>query len=76
MFVDGRKYKANQGMWELLTKSKPDKNTVIIQDKQAYKEIHFQSNAHTVNYSPTGNINANKSLEYTQLISQLFTDQN
>jgi len=38
-FVDGRKFKATQGLWELLTKSNPDKNTVTIQDRQAYKEI-------------------------------------
>ena len=24
VFVDGRNYKATQGLWELLTKSKPD----------------------------------------------------
>jgi hypothetical protein len=33
VFVDGRKYKATQGLWELLTKSKPDKNAVTFQDK-------------------------------------------
>ena len=33
VFVDGRKYKATQGVWELLTKSKPDKNVVTFQDK-------------------------------------------
>ena len=38
VFVDGRKYKVTQGLWELLTKSKPDKNAVTIQDRQAYKQ--------------------------------------
>ena len=38
MFVDGRKYKATQGFWELLTLSKPN-NNVNFQDKQAYKQI-------------------------------------
>jgi len=37
VFVDGRKYKATLGLWELLTKSKPDKNPVTIPDRQAYK---------------------------------------
>ena len=41
VFVDGRKYKATEGLWELLTKAKPDKNAVTIQDKQAYKQILF-----------------------------------
>jgi hypothetical protein len=30
-------YRATQGLWEFLTKSKPDKNAVTIQDRQAYK---------------------------------------
>jgi len=76
VFVDGRKYKATQGLWELLTNSKPDKNAVTIQDRQTYKQILLQSNAHTVNYSPTGKIKANKGLKYTRFISQLFTDKN
>jgi len=60
VFVDGRKCKATQGQWELLTKSKPDKNAVTIQDKQAYKQILLQSNAHRVNYIPTGKLKSQK----------------
>ena len=44
MFVAGRKYKATQDLWELLTKSKPDRNVVTFQDRQAYKQILLQSN--------------------------------
>ena len=47
VFVDGRKYKATQGLWALLTKSKPDKIAVTFQDKQIYKQIILQSNAHS-----------------------------
>ena len=42
---------------------------------QAYKQILFQSNAHRVNYSPTGRTRANKGLKYTGFISQLFADR-
>ena len=75
VFVDGRKYKATQGLWELLTKSKPDKYADTIQDRQAYKQILLQSNAHRVNYSPTGKIKVNKGLKYMLFISQLFTSK-
>jgi len=75
VFVDGKKYKSTQGLWELLAKSKPDKNLVTLQDRQAYKQILLQSNAHRLNYSPTGRIRANKGLKYTRFISQLFTDR-
>ena len=76
VFVNGRKYKATQGLWELLTKSKPDKNAVTIEDRQVYKQIFLQSNAHRINYSSTVKIKANKCLKYTRFISQLFTDKN
>jgi len=75
VFIDGRKYKATQGLCELLTKSRPDKNAVTFQDKQAYKQILLQSIAHIVNYSPTGKIKSNKGLKYTRFISRLFTDK-
>jgi len=75
LFVDGRKFKATQGLWELLTKAKADKNAVTIHNRQAYKQILLQSNAHSVNYSPTGKIRANKGLKYTRYFSQLFTDK-
>jgi hypothetical protein len=48
VFVEGRNYKETQGLHELLTKYKPDKNVVTFQDKQAYKQILLQSNAHRV----------------------------
>ena len=74
VFVDGKRYKATQGLWELLTQSWPDKNVVTHQVSQAYKQILFQSNAHRVNYSSSGKIKANKGLKYKRFISQLFTN--
>jgi len=44
-----------------------------MQDKQAYKQILIQSNAHRVNYSP-GKIKANKGLKYRRFISPLFSN--
>jgi len=66
---------SQHGLWELLAKSKADKNLVTFQDRQAYKQILLQSNAYRVNYSPTGRIIANKGLKYTRFISQLSTDR-
>ena len=65
VFVDGKKYKATQELWEFLTQSRPDKHLVTNQDKQAYKQILLQSNAHRVNHSSSGKIRANKGLKYT-----------
>ena len=33
VFVDGKRYKATQGLWELLTQSRPDINVVTNQDR-------------------------------------------
>ena len=74
MFVDGKNYKAKQGLWELITMYKPDRNLVSMHDKQAYKQILLESNALIVNYTPSGEINANKGLKYTRFISQLYTN--
>ena len=74
MFVDCKGYKATQGLWQLLTQSRPDKTSVTHQDRQPYKQILLQSIAHTVNYSPSGNIKAQKRLQYTRFIWQLFTN--
>jgi len=46
--VDGKKYKATKGLWELLPKSQPDKNLVTLRYRQAYKQILIQSSVHRV----------------------------
>jgi len=74
VFVDTKSYNGTQGLWELITQSRPDKNLVTHQDRHAYKQILLQSNAHRVNYSPSGKIKANRDLKYTRFISQLFTN--
>jgi hypothetical protein len=72
MCKHGKKYKAKPGVWELLSRSKLDKDLVTLHDRQTYKPILLQSNAHRVNCSPTGKIRENKGLKYTQFISRLF----
>ena len=72
MFVDGRKYKETQGLWEILKNLNPIKTWLLFKTNR-HKQILLQSNAHRVNYSPTGKIKANKGIKYTRFISQLFT---
>jgi hypothetical protein len=38
VFVDGINYNSAQDLWELLTKSQPDKIWVTLEDRQAYKQ--------------------------------------
>jgi hypothetical protein len=65
VFVYSIKFKATHGLWEMLTKSRPNQNIITLQDGQAYKQILSQSNAHRDNYSPTGRIRAKKGFKYT-----------
>ena len=67
VFVDRKNYKAKPGLWELLTKCKPDRNLFSVLDKQTYKQILLQFNAHRVNYSPSGKIKQIKFLNIRAL---------
>jgi hypothetical protein len=72
VFVDGKWFKATRGLWELLTKPRPDKNSITHRDKLAYKQVLLHSNEHKVNFNPTGKIKPNKGVKYTQFISRLL----
>jgi hypothetical protein len=72
VFVDDAKYKATEGLWELLTKTNPNKSIVTPQDIEVYKQILLRSNAHRVNYSPRGKIRSNRGFKYTRFISRMF----
>ena len=74
VFVDGKRNKAKQVLWELLTQSRPDKNVVNHLDTLAYKQILLLSNAHRLNCKTLGQDQSNKVLKYTRFISQLFTN--
>jgi hypothetical protein len=74
VFVDGNKYKAIQGLWELLSH-----NLIIIwsffkEDKHNINK-YYSSLIRIVNYSPTGRIRTNKGLKYTRYISRLFPER-
>ena len=75
VFVDAKKYKVTLGLWELRSQLRPHKNVVTFQDRQAYKQILSQCNAHRVNYRPLGKNKANKGVKFTRFISQLFTEK-
>jgi hypothetical protein len=62
VFVDGRKFMETHGLWELLTKSRPDKNVVILQNRQAYKQILLRSNASLRAWSSGGGVGVAPSL--------------
>ena len=74
MFVDGKKYKATKGLWELLSPNLIETWSGM-QDKQAYKQILLQSNVHRVNYTPSGKIKAKRALNIHGLFHNCLRTQ-
>ena len=75
VFEDCRNYKAIQGLWELLTKSKPDKMRSLFRtDKHINKYSCSLTSRELI--SPRRKTKTNKGLKYKQFISQLFNDKN
>ena len=74
VFVDWKSIRQCQ-VWELLSKCKPDRNFASVQDKESYKQILLQSNAHGVNYSTSGKIKANEGLKFMRFFRNLSLTQ-
>ncbi|TLY48867.1 MAG: hypothetical protein E6K54_00025 [Gammaproteobacteria bacterium] len=71
--VAGTSYKPTRGLYELLFKRVPDKNTYDEDDLQAYKDILIKTNAHKKNYLHGNKINRlTGSTKYKEVISKLF----
>lgn len=70
--IGGVNYGATEGLYELLFKQLPDKNTYTEDDLNTYKSILFATNAHRDGYQPHGKVKSSRSLKYTRIIQKLF----
>lgn len=70
--VAERKYKKTPGLMELLLKKKPNLSLVTESDKQQYKSMLLDTNAHRRDYTASKPIKSNKGLKYLQVIKPLF----
>lgn len=70
--IGGNNYKKTPGLMELLTQNTPDLNIVNENDKQIYKHILTETNAHRRDFNPKKPIKSNKGLKYNHVIKPLF----
>jgi len=66
-------FPATEGLWELLTRKKLDKNSITRDDLKQYKTILEMTNAHLEDCNPNANIHTSKRNEFRDVISKLFS---
>lgn len=70
--IEGKTYGGTSGLFELITRSNPSKNTYTERDLMTYKAMLIQTNAHKVGYDVYNKINGNRGVKYTTIIAPLF----
>lgn len=76
IIVAGHKYKNTVGLNQLLLKKDPDLSLVSENDKQNYKLMLLNTNAHRRDYDPNKAIKSNKGKKYMDVIKPLFQLRN
>jgi hypothetical protein len=72
IYVKRKRFAGTEGLWELLTKKKPNVDIVTSDDYRQYKGILEMTNAHLEGYMPGGNIHISRGFKYKEIISKLF----
>lgn len=70
--IGSYRYKKTPGLMELLTQNTPNFNVIDENDKQMYKHILIETNAHRREFNPKKPIKSNKGLKYNHIIKPLF----
>ncbi|XP_065664663.1 uncharacterized protein LOC136086298 [Hydra vulgaris] len=69
--VDGKKYDGTPGLWELVTKFKPNKEVYSNEGLRNYREILINTDALTTD---KGKVRSSRSEKYNELISPIWKD--
>ena len=72
IYLKDKQFKGTEGLWELLTRKKPNLAAVTTKDYRKYKSILQMTNAHLEQYEPGGNIHVSRGVKYRDVISKLF----
>jgi hypothetical protein len=67
-----KKFRVSEGLWELLTFMKMNKEHVTSDDLRTYKKILLLTNAHLEGYQPEGVINVNRGKKFREIIAPFF----
>jgi len=73
--IKGKQYRGTEGLWELLTRNKVERDKIMPADYKKYKSILERTNAHKQQYGPGGNIQVSPGAQYLNVIrKKLFGD--
>ena len=73
MNIDSLTYELTPGLRELLFRKRPDISIVTEEDKLAYKEILYNTNAHKRYFDTAGQIKGDRGAKYKEIIKPLFS---
>jgi hypothetical protein len=74
-YVNVRRSRGTKGLWELLTRKKPNLDLVKAQDCEKYKSILLITSGHLEQYRADSNIHVSQEPKYRNVISKLFPRQ-
>jgi len=70
--INGRHFKGNRGLWEILNRKNVTRGVVTADDLKRYKTILQLTNAHLQRYKPGGNVQTSRGPKFREVISKLF----
>jgi hypothetical protein len=72
IYLKDKQFKGTEGLWDVLTRKKPNLDAVTTEDYWKYKSILQMTNAHLEQYELGGNIHVSRGVKYRDVISKLF----
>jgi hypothetical protein len=70
-----KRFKGTEGLWEILTRKKPNLAAVTTKEFRKYKSILQMTNAHFEHYEPGSYIHVSRGVKYRDVIAKLFTQR-
>jgi hypothetical protein len=75
IYVNDKRFRGTKGLWELLTRKKPNLVLITAQDYEKYKSILLMTSGHLEQYHAEGNIHVSRGPKYRNVISKQFPRQ-
>ena len=70
--VKEKEFRGSEGLWELLTYKRVNKEHVTSDGLRTYKKILLMTNAHLEGYQPGGVINVTGGKKFREIIARVF----
>ena len=70
--IKAKEFRVSEGLWELLTRKRVNKEHVTSEDLRTYKNTLLLTNAHLKGYQSGGVINVSRGKKFRESIAPLF----